>query len=389
MTTSYTGNPLGVQAPDTAPAIGKAPVLTLPVDGEPGGVSSIYQMAKDLADHVAFNAALLQATNGFAVRAWEWPGYGDLAKIWKAVGGSSYHDYFLNQSTLPKCAFTKGLGLQIVNSTPSITVNAGFLGIYTEVTPPDFLTTVPEMLWGYLDGSYGPTMTMASAGQTRYSLVTAAINPVTLAITFTVTNGTSSASPTIPAVPAGQSLVAITKQSDTAVIEVYDCTIPFGHVESKLHIAKLCSWGSNWADTSPVSGRLALGLAATGSLVFPLTGDPGDRLLAVELHHQLPNGATVEFFKMKHTAVGGLASLSPVMTRIGGSHFTADDTEQTAVFKFMSDPILAGSLMPLWMHGGYAKTDAADSAYMLAVSITATGTGTTRVASLRTHIARG
>jgi hypothetical protein len=54
MSSNYTGDPVGVQAPATAPEPETAPVAKIPADGEAANVLSISQFVKVLADHVAW-----------------------------------------------------------------------------------------------------------------------------------------------------------------------------------------------------------------------------------------------------------------------------------------------------------------------------------------------
>lgn len=56
MPTDYTGTATATQSPDTAPALGKAPLIRLPVDADARNSASIYQPFKDLADNAAFTA---------------------------------------------------------------------------------------------------------------------------------------------------------------------------------------------------------------------------------------------------------------------------------------------------------------------------------------------
>lgn len=59
----YVGNPTNVQAPDTAPAVNKAPSIYLPSDLDGATWANLFQALKDLADNIAFintNASFLR-----------------------------------------------------------------------------------------------------------------------------------------------------------------------------------------------------------------------------------------------------------------------------------------------------------------------------------------
>lgn len=54
MPTPYTGNPTGVQSPASAPAVNNAPVVALPVDGDPVNAAEFVQGYKVSVDNIAF-----------------------------------------------------------------------------------------------------------------------------------------------------------------------------------------------------------------------------------------------------------------------------------------------------------------------------------------------
>jgi hypothetical protein len=64
MASNYTGNPTASQTPSPNPGFGAAPILHLPVDGEPLNVASIYQGLKALADWTAWLTVALSPYRG-------------------------------------------------------------------------------------------------------------------------------------------------------------------------------------------------------------------------------------------------------------------------------------------------------------------------------------
>ena len=60
MATNYTGNPGATQAPGPAPALGAAPIASLPADGDTLNVSSIAQAFKECLDFIAFLSGVLK-----------------------------------------------------------------------------------------------------------------------------------------------------------------------------------------------------------------------------------------------------------------------------------------------------------------------------------------
>lgn len=385
MTTSYTGNPAGVQAPDTVPTVGKVPVLTLPVDGEAYGVSSIYQALKDLADHVAFGAK-------FSSKAKEVPEWSDLVTQNHMIG-LGYYAAFDNASYVPSVlVFTKGAGLLMAYAGLTLTIRAGYLGILNsdDAADPD-VAVASQMRWAKISNSALPTVAGASAGQERYSLITAVIS-ASMVATISVTNGTSAAvgAAVRPALPGGQALLAVTRQNDTNIVDVFDYSMPAGPLEVRNYIPKRDGLaydygaGLTWTPTTGSDvGAMQKVVTGTQSLAIPILGNPCERLLAFDLVHQLSIGSTIELITMNGfgTIIGALHHLSPVWLQ---PSFGQDGTYKTARLVVSSD--VGSTSFPIWGHGSYRKAQyPIDNTLALLITTATTGD---KVHGLRTYSAR-
>jgi hypothetical protein len=348
MTTSYTGNPAGVQAPDTAPAMGKAPVLTLPVDGEAANVSSIYQGFRDLADHVAF-----QARRGLVTNHW-WPGYGRVIEHALQFAGGSYGLAFDTPTgTINRQAFVVGRGLELVNETPNIRISSGFVGVFHDTVTPSMATTDPPMRWA-LVASQTKACALASAGQERYSLITVTIDAATNVPTVTLTDGTSAGIGTgaVPATPAGHAVIGFTRQTDTAIANVFDCTLPSNSIDEVFIHASV--GGFHFGNFAPqVSFPGSVISSGAGNMIIPLSGNPRARLIDLAVRHELTAGSAFQLVSFGDVPT----SLSPGWSRSAGADFVADGAFQRSIFGFGSTPTPASP--PIWGHGAYVKQSGA------------------------------
>lgn len=386
MTTSYTGNPSGVQAPDTVPVSGKAPVLTLPVDGESFNVSSIYQPFRDLADHLAFVARQ-------AGKAKEVPDWSDYITQTHLNGLGYYATFDGVNVVMTQLAFTKGAGLQMTFAGLTLTIRGGYLGALESADVPDpDVGAPPRMRWAKIgNGTVAPTVSAAAGGQERYSLITASISATSAAV-ITVVNGTSAAIGTAvrPALPVGQKLLAVTRQDASTIVDLYDYSMPAGALEVRNYLPKRDGLaydygaGMTWTPTTG-SDVGAMQKAVTGSqiLAIPILGNPCERLLAFDLVHQLSLGASLELITMSGfgTIIGGFHHLSPAYAI---PSFGQDGTFKTTRIIVSND--VGSTSFPVWGHGSYRKAQyPIDNTLALLVTTATTGD---KVHALRTYSVR-
>lgn len=314
-------------------------------------------------------------------RAWEWPNYSNVMTPYRELGGTTWDAAFDDPTLCRKVAFTKGAGLAMGSSVLNFAVVSGFLGIYTAVLPPaEFGLTSPNpsMRWACITNLETVAVTAAAAGQERYSLITASITDLAedlqarhfksaatgvkssantakrraLTLTLGTEPGVSAAISTavIPALPAGQALVAVVLASDAAITKVYDCTVPFGPIQENIYFPGTHGLYTNVTVNAGVSARGTF--AASGICRFFVRGSGLERILRLDIRHALPAGAFVQLSKWQDNLYTAIQLLE------GGVDFTADGTSRRLVINTLGNPISSGGdvrTVPIWGQGGHIK----------------------------------
>ena len=166
--------------------------------------------------------------------------------------------------------------------------------LHSRASPPMAADTTPRMSWTWLAaGTWAPTHTAASAGNTRLDLVHAAVvrSDLTatrhlkdattgartsqtliigeqLAVNIDMVTGTeSTGTPTMPALPAGRHAVYAVLVNSSVVDKVYDFVIPTGVLKTAVELPadSASTLGADWETAGS-------GVQSTGAGVAVLNG---------------------------------------------------------------------------------------------------------------------
>jgi len=299
--------------------------------------------------------------NVLTQRAWEVPGYSDLLSFARfGVGGG----YDANLSGGPwhikQGVFVKGGGLLPLKSGLTSSLGGGFLGTWSGFDtglgyPLDVSVAPSRLQWVYLPpGAWSHNHNPAPSGQFRYDLVTCAIttveggetirsfaDDVTGALTSTVDNklssltldldpttavvqGAAGATPSLPVVPGGRRVLYCVRVSDSAITDIFDCTVPAGPlITSETLPAKdaLLPASSSWTNTVSGGGISTGGIVTTSagqSMTIPapsaMRGDPNLRMVGVAIRANLNAGDSLALYRLDSSVDGGALNLIADLT---------------------------------------------------------------------------
>ena len=346
--------------------------------------------------------------NCLTERAWEIPGYHDLAAFDQFA--STYETAFIYGpgNGRKSGVFTKGGGLCPSYDGPTgrtSSLSGGLLGIWStplDGTPPVDSTAARAMRWVSLWGGEWSYLHDATAtGQYRVDIVTCKIDEAAavptsrsfqdavtgalttwtgdkqtvltldLSSTTAVTKGTEAASEaaaTIPAIPTGRRLLYYVVVHGTAITSIHDCTIPAQSLQSGIIFSvqgylKSASWTeSNFHITSTTS-------VSTVLLPPPaISGDPSVRVLGLQVAATLHGADSVRLctydWQTDTAPMNGL-DLSGLFARSGAPETTTIDLR--------GKPSATG-VGPVWMNGLTTKQDGTTTTLALYVNSSASGT---------------
>lgn len=341
-------------------------------------------------------------------RAWEVPGYAHLLghdEI-SSSGAVDYSDVFAGTGSrlLDYGVFTIGRGLEVSSSGLGTSVGAGFLGIWRDPDGPAPPPTSGDnrMYWvSVADGDIAVTHTAAASGKQRWDLVCVtpsevngdsatrhfqdAVTGVVTSevvvvgrkptITVSVVSGTEDnpGSANMPYLVdlSGEHVVYAVLVSDTAVVSVYDFTVPVGTIKSGLVLGRE---GTSFGAAAWAPQEDNLGIASEVSvggdlLIFPpvsVRGSVDGLLLGIKIVHKLYSGCSVYISALPTGAAGG--SLVNLVTLTAS--ITMDGTDRSKMLDLRGIPA-SENTPPLWLNGTNKK---GQTDYALCLRVTAAST---------------
>lgn len=317
-------------------------------------------------------------------RAWEFPGYAGLIGFDQV--GSSYTGAFEGLLIYSRIrgVYTYGEGLKPTFSGLGSSIGAGFLGCYMDGDTPTRPAAYGacKMHWvAAADGDIAYTHDAAASGKTRWDLITVALSEVNAStvprhfkdavtgqvssqaviparqttMAATLTKGEeSSGTPTMPSVPSGGHVLYAVKVSDSAIVDLWDFTLPVGNLRESIVLARTgITFRDEWVVEAAADGAFGMisSLPHQGDLfVLPppeLMGSRSTLILGASVHHSLASTCTVSLCRlaMQESDQGHIDIIDI------SSSFQMDSTLRRTTLDFCGYPGINKDKPPIWACG--------------------------------------
>lgn len=333
---------------------------------------------------------------GLSQRSWEWPDYANALNV-APIHATAYATLW-GTPPVDKCVFTKGAGCipKRVSNTES-SLEPGFIGLWTSTAPPTVIVpasapAAPAMRWIYVNAAQVTFTHTLNTDPTnnRWDIVTVKIDQVDgdassrnfkdaatgvvttttpnktrqLQATFTVTAGTPAATPTIPAVPAGERILfAVKNLAASAGLAAFffngsdscrDFTIPWGPSMGYNTVPFRDMHTTTWV-ADGTSLKWAIKNTTNGVVLLPAPiNDPTARLIGIHMRAKLTSGASIRlgWIETQVDAIGSALGNQQDISAL----FTIDSTDRDIFMDLRGQPFTGTDLTgPYWGSGNSVK----------------------------------